>query len=95
MMIGILWVDVIVAIVKFLMPVVAILSLLLFLKPKFYVDLEKRLSYELGTKALSKKTVKSLEQENLALQNMLLSNSRAVGLMCFLFSIVLVMQLFK
>lgn len=94
MMIGNFWVDAIVVVIKFLIPAVALLSLILSLKPQMFVELEKKLSSELGMKKGSRKTVASLEKENLALQTMLLRNSRATGMLCFVFSVILLFRMF-
>jgi len=92
---GILWFDIIMIFVKVFIPIIGILSLFLFLKPNFYVELEKKLSHEIGPKVLRRKTIKALEKENLALHNKLLRNNRAVGLLCFVFSLILILILFK
>jgi len=94
MMIGNVWVDAVVAVIKFLIPIIALLSLVLSLKPQVFVDLEKKLSCELGHKKISRKTISLLEKENLVLQNMLLRNSRATGVLCFVFSVVLLIRMF-
>ncbi|NQU19568.1 hypothetical protein HQ550_05405 [bacterium] len=80
--------------IKWLIPIVAVLSFTLFLKPKLFADLEKKLSKQLGGKKSKRKTITILEKENLLLQEALLRNNRVVGLFCFALTLIVILRLF-
>ena len=86
--------EVTLVLIKWLIPIAAILSLTLFLKPKLFADLEEKLSKQLGGKKSKRKTITILEKENLLLQEALLKNNRAVGLFCFALTLVVILRLF-
>lgn len=80
--------------IKVMTPIVTVLAIVLFLKPSLFMNLEKKLSLELGSKKVSRKTIEVLEKENMLLQNILLQYNRIVGLIIFVFSIVVLWRLY-
>ena len=50
--------------VRLMSPIVAVLSIILFLSPSLFKDIEKRLSYELDAKKRKETAVNVLEKEN-------------------------------
>ena len=84
----------VVTFIKFLSPIVMVLSIILFISPSLFSDLEKKLSTELGSKKFSRKSIETLEKENLLLQNMLLKYNRIVGPVIFVFSVVVFIRLY-
>ena len=93
-MTDILAVDVILMFVKWTLPVVAVLSLVLFLKPNLFMDLEKKLGKEFIKKKSTRKTIVMLEKENMALHKALQKNNQIVGLLCFVLTLVVITKIY-
>ena len=87
-------IDLLIVFVRFMLPAIGVLSLVLFLRPKLFMDLEKKLSKEFGSKKLGRKTIATLEKENLSLQNALQKNNQLVGLLCFILTAVIIAKLY-
>lgn len=84
----------IVTFVKILSPVAAILAFILFVKPKTFISIEKKLSAGVGKKKLSHKSIELLERENMILQNLLVQYNRLVGFILFVFSLIIIFRLY-
>jgi hypothetical protein len=93
-MTDILAIDVLIVFIQWALPVVAVLSLVLLLRPKLFVDLEEKLSKEFIKKKTTRKTIVILERENLALQKALQKNNQIVGLLCFILTVFLLAKLY-
>ncbi|MFH1621548.1 MAG: hypothetical protein ABIA97_00305 [Candidatus Omnitrophota bacterium] len=93
-MTDVLIIDVLLIFIRFMLPVIGVLSLVLFLRPKLFMDLEKKLCKEYGSKKFVKKTIAVLEKENLSLQTALQKNNQLVGLLCFILIVVIVVKLY-
>lgn len=91
---GVLLLETALVFIRFTVPVIMVLSLILFIQPKVFTSLEKKLSEELGSKKISRKTVEILEKENYVLQQALLRNNRIVGLSCFVLAIIIIAKLY-
>lgn len=87
-------IDIIIVFVKWTLPVVAVLSCVLFLKPKLFMDLEKKLGKEFIAKKSTKKTVALLERENMILHQALQKNNQIVGFLCLVLTIVIITKLY-
>ncbi|MFC1646166.1 hypothetical protein ACFL2Y_03205 [Candidatus Omnitrophota bacterium] len=93
-MTGVLIIDMLLIFVRFMLPAVGVLSFVLFLRPKLFMDLEKKLSKEFGSKKATRKTVVLLEQENLSLHRALQKNNQLVGLLCFILTIISILKIY-
>lgn len=93
-MTGIPAIDMLVLFIKWVIPTIGVLSFALFLKPKLFMDLEKKLSRGFIKKESKQKSVAMLEKENMSLQKVLIKNSRLVGLLCFILSVLIITKIF-
>jgi len=86
-------IDVVLIFVRWSLPVIAVLSLVLSLRPALFMDLEKKLSKGLGHKGTKRKTIALLEKQNMDLQNALQRNNQLVGLLCFVLAVVIIVKI--
>lgn len=93
-MTDILAIDALIIFTQWMLPVVAVLSFILFLKPKLFMDLENKLSKQFVSKKSSRKTISLLEKENISLQKALQKNNQLVGLLCFILTIIAITKLY-
>ena len=75
-------------------PMVAVSAVVLFLRPTIFVDIEKKLSAEMGVKKLSRKATPLLERENMVLQQLLIQYNRMAGLLIFVLSVIIIVRLY-
>jgi hypothetical protein len=93
-MTNIVIIDTLILFVQWTLPVVAVLSLVLFLRPKLFTELEKKLAKEFLSKKSSLKTISLLEKENMVLQLALQRNGQLVGLLCFILAALAIAKLY-
>jgi hypothetical protein len=89
-----LLIEMLLVFIRIVLPVIGILSLVLFLRPKLFTDLEKKLSKEIGSVKSSKKTVALLEKQNMVLHNALQRNNRLVGLLCCILTVAIIVIIY-
>ena len=93
-MTGILILDMVILFVQWTLPVAAVLSFVLFLRPNLFMDIEKKLGKELGGKKSPRKTISFLEKDNMSLQKALQKNNQLVGLLCFILTAIAISKLY-
>lgn len=93
-MTNIIIVDMLLVFIRWMLPVIGVLSLVLFVRPKLFMDLEKKFSKELGSAKVSRKTIALLEKQNMSLQSALQRNNQIVGLLCFILTIVIIVKIY-
>ena len=90
---NILLIEATIVFIQWLIPIAAVLSITLCLRPTLFIVLEKKLSKRVGRKKSKPKSVAKLEKEILILHEILHRNNRVVGLFCFILSIVIILKL--
>lgn len=87
-------IDTIILFVQWMLPVVAVLSFVLFLRPKTFMEIEKKMAKEFLSKKTSQKSLSLLEKENMILQLALQRNNQVVGLLCFILAAIAIAKLY-